>query len=64
MGLFYQHELILIQPWISNHISSKMWDEITYPFPHHLLDVITVNLGIKVKSMLVKGTLTLLCIRR
>ena len=28
---FYQHALILIQSWISNHMC-KMWDEITYPF--------------------------------
>ena len=29
---FHWHCLILIPAWISNHISSKVWDEITYPF--------------------------------
>ena len=31
-GLFYQHGLTLIPAWISNHMPSKAWDEITYPF--------------------------------
>ena len=26
--------LTLIPAWISNHMPSKMWDEITYPFPN------------------------------
>ena len=29
---FYKYGLTLIPAWISNHMSSKMWDEITYPF--------------------------------
>ena len=32
-GLFYEHGLDSIRPGISNHMSSKVWDEITYPFP-------------------------------
>ena len=28
---FYKHGLTLIPAWISNHTSSKVWDEITYP---------------------------------
>ena len=34
MGTFYKHGLTLIPAWISNHIPSKLWDEITYPFPN------------------------------
>ena len=33
-GPFYQHGLTLISAWISNHMPSKKWDEITYPFPN------------------------------
>ena len=33
-GPFYHHGLTLFPPWVSNHLSSKMWDEITYPFPN------------------------------
>ena len=33
-GPFYKHRLTLIPAWISNHTPSKMWDEITYPFPN------------------------------
>ena len=29
---FYQHWLTLIPTWICNHMPSKLWDEITYPF--------------------------------
>ena len=29
---FYLHGLTLIPTWISSHIPSKVWDEITYPF--------------------------------
>ena len=34
-----EHEIPVIQgslslTWISNHMSSKVWDEITYPFPN------------------------------
>ena len=28
------HGLILILTWISNHMPSHVWDEITYPFPN------------------------------
>ena len=33
-GPFYKHSLTLITAWLwlSNHILSKVWDEITYPF--------------------------------
>ena len=31
-GPFYLHGLTLIPAWMSNHTSSKVWDEITYPF--------------------------------
>ena len=30
-GHFCYNGLTLILAWISNHTSSKMWDEITYP---------------------------------
>ena len=30
----HQEHLLLIPPWISNHMPNKMWDEITYPFPN------------------------------
>ena len=33
-GPFYNHGLTLIPAWISNHMSRKVWDEITYPFPN------------------------------
>ena len=29
---FYLHGLTLTPAWISHHMSSKVWDEITYPF--------------------------------
>ena len=29
---FYKHGYTLIPAWISNHMPSKVWDEITYPF--------------------------------
>ena len=32
-GPFYKHGLTLIPAWISNHMLSKVWSEITYPFP-------------------------------
>ena len=32
-GPFHEHGLPLISVWISNHMSSEMWDEIIYPFP-------------------------------
>ena len=31
-GPLYLHGLTLIPAWISNHIPSKVWDEIPYPF--------------------------------
>ena len=31
-GAFYQHRLILIPAWLSNHMSTTVWTEITYPF--------------------------------
>ena len=31
-GRFYSHGLTLIPAWISNHMPSKVWGEITYPF--------------------------------
>ena len=32
--VFYRHGLTLIQVWESNHLLSKLWDGITYPFPN------------------------------
>ena len=56
-GPFYKHGLTSIPVWIRNYKSSKVWDEITYPFPngetvevwerlsnfipHFIMDVIT-----------------------
>ena len=31
---FYYRGFTLIPVWISNHMSNKMWDKITYPFPN------------------------------
>ena len=31
---FYQNGLFLIPAWISNHMPSKMWDEVTFPIPN------------------------------
>ena len=31
-GLLYRHRLILSSTWISNHLLSKVWDEVTHPF--------------------------------
>ena len=31
-GPFYKHGLTLIPAWIINHMPSKVWDEINYPF--------------------------------
>ena len=33
-ALSHQNRLTSISAWIYNHISSKHWDEITYPFPN------------------------------
>ena len=30
---FFWHGLALITAWVSNHMYSKVWDEITYLFP-------------------------------
>ena len=32
-GKFYKNGLTLIPAWISKHVDSEGWDEITYPFP-------------------------------
>ena len=29
---FYEHGLTLVSAWIGNHMPSKVWGEITYPF--------------------------------
>ena len=31
---FYWHGLTSISAWVSNHMSNKLWDEVTYPFPN------------------------------
>ena len=33
-GAFYWHGLTVIPAWISNDVASKVWGEITYPFPN------------------------------
>ena len=33
-GIGSDNGLALTRRWISNHMPSKMWDEITYPFPN------------------------------
>ena len=33
LGPFYKHGSTLILAWISNHMPSEVWDEITYPIP-------------------------------
>ena len=33
-GLFYWHGVTLIPRWISNHMPSKVWGEITYLYPN------------------------------
>ena len=33
-GPLYHHELTLTPAWLSNHANSKVWNEITYPFPN------------------------------
>ena len=39
---FYCHELSLIPARISNHIASKVWDEITYPLPNFICGTVEV----------------------
>ena len=41
--IFYFHELTLIPAWISNHMPSKMWDEIIHPFPNSNGCTVEVN---------------------
>ena len=36
---FYQHGLTFIWEWISNHMFTKVWDKITYPFPNFNLAI-------------------------
>ena len=53
-GPLYWHGLTYIPAWLSNHMSSQMWDDITYSFPNcnscafevweRLLEIIFVNL--------------------
>ena len=31
-GPFHQHGLALMSAWITNHMHSKVWENITYPF--------------------------------
>ena len=33
-GTFYQRVLTLFQAWINDYIHYKVWNEITYRFPH------------------------------
>ena len=33
LGPFYWYGLTLSPVWISNHLSSKVWDQMIYPFP-------------------------------
>ena len=33
-GALLQSSLTLIPAWMNNHMPSKMWDEIIYPFPN------------------------------
>ena len=33
-GLFFQHGSTSIPAWTCSHMPSKVWDEITYPFPN------------------------------
>ena len=70
---FYFTGLTLIPAWISNHMPSKVWDEINYPFPnfkevwewisnfipHFIMDVITYPSWDLNKSMLVQPGLIL-----
>ena len=43
-GPFYYYGSPLIPPWISNHMPSKVWDKITYPFPG-VLQLLTFENG-------------------
>ena len=36
--VFYWYGLTLIPEWISSHMTSKKWNEITYPFPNDECD--------------------------
>ena len=43
---FNQHWFILSPAWISNHMSSKVWDEITYHFPNFNASTVEVYMVI------------------
>ena len=44
-GPFYKHGLHWIPTWIINHMSSKVWDEIIYPFPNFNSCIVEVGNG-------------------
>ena len=59
-GLLYWHRLILSSTWISYHLLSKVWDEVTHPFlfpyfnsfiAHIMVNVITYLYSDMNKSM-------------
>ena len=67
-GPFYYHGLTLIKAWISNHMSSKVWDEIIHSplkcgewishiIPQFIMDIITYPCWSLSLSMLVRGPL-------
>ena len=69
-GPLYWHGLALIPAWISNHMASKVCDEIIYPFPnvnrwsfvmvssHTLLSKwLLIHVGIKLKHVSKRGAL-------
>ena len=49
-GPFYWHGLTLIPAWISNHVSSKLWDEITYPFQTSTVALLKFGIGSIISS--------------
>ena len=49
-GPLYQHRLTLIRTWMSNYMSAKMWDEITYPFPN--LNGATVEIWVQISNFI------------
>ena len=44
-GPFYYHGLTVIPAWINNYVHSKVWDEITYPFPSTMPSVVELIRG-------------------
>ena len=52
---FYNDGLTLIPAWRSNHIPSRVWDEITYPFPNfkgcHYHDVTMESIASQITSL-------------